>query len=118
MFSPTVPVLILHLDIYYRYSTCASGINNVVPDTLSRIKSIETIDYKRLAEAQNSDDELQGILKSNTSALKINFPHLEFQLYCDVSAGDICIRSYVSASLCQSVFNALDGLSRPGIKAT
>ena len=113
-----------YLDYISQFTTDIrhiSGINNVVADALSRIESIETIDYKKLAEAQNCDDELKVILQSNTSALKlkkINFPHLEIKVYCDVSDNNTCIRPYVPASLRRPVFNALHGLSHPGIKAT
>ena len=65
-----------------------SGVNNVVAHALSRIESIETIDYKKLAEAQNCDDKHQSMLKENTSALtlmKINYPDLEVRVYCDMS---------------------------------
>ena len=49
---------------------------------------------------------------------KINFLHLEIKVYCDVSSDNTCIRPYVPANLHRSVFNALHGLSHPGIKAT
>ena len=111
-----------YLDYISQFTTDVrhvSGVSNVVADALSRIESIETIDYKRLAEAQLGDDELRLILEENTSVLKlkkINFPHLEIEIYCDTSHNSI--RPYIPATLRRAVFNALHGLSHPGIKAT
>ena len=96
-----------------------SGVSDIVADALSRIESTETIDYKRLAEAQMDDGELQAILEENTSALKlkkINFPDLEIEIYCGMSHDSI--RPYIPTIFRCTVFNALHGLTHPGITAT
>ena len=63
-----------YLDYISQFTTDVrhvSGVNNVVPDALSRIESVESIDYKKLVEAQSTDDELQSMLKENTIALTL-----------------------------------------------
>ena len=75
--------------------------------------------HKTLAAAQENDEELNDIINSDTSALqlkKIRFPDYDAEIYCDVS-GDI-VRPYVPKSLRRDVFNALHGLSHPGIRVT
>ena len=77
------------------------------------------MDHKTLAAAQEIDEELRDIVNFDTSALqlkKIRFPDFDAEIYCDVS-GDI-VRPYVQKSLRRDVFNALHGLSHPGIRAT
>ena len=77
----------------------------------------KSVDHKTLAAALETDEKLRDIVNSDTSALqlkKIRFPDYDAEIYCDVS-GDI-VRPYVLKSLRRDVFNALHGLSHPGIR--
>jgi cleavage and polyadenylation specificity factor subunit 1 len=114
-----------HLDFIGQFTTDiqhVSGIDNVVADTLSRINQIsipESIDYEKIAEAQNTDDELKDLLINNDT-LKFSRIPLIFNsdkfIYCEVSSKRP--RPFIPKSFRQAVFNSLHNLSHPGIKSS
>lgn len=97
-----------------------SGIDNVVADCLSRVNSISSpIDFTALAEAQQSDNELQELLKVEDTALQmqlINVPGTDVKLYCDVSTGRS--RPFLPAQFRKQAFDNLHNLSHPGVRPT
>lgn len=95
------------------------GAENVVADTLSRVEEVTTtIDYRALAQSQESDPELQSLLEKGSSLKlkKITLVGSDIDLYCDVSTQPP--RPYVTPELRNQVFDALHGLSHPGRTAT
>ena len=62
MFTMAVSIFRLYCSIYYRRSTC-ERCEQRCSRWLSRIESIETIDYKKLVETKRCDDQLQSALK-------------------------------------------------------
>lgn len=101
--------------------THIKGEDNIVADTLSRISAIHlpnTIDYAKLAQAQEADENLQNLIKANES-LKfqpLQFSESEKPIYCDTSTSNI--RPYVPPEFRQQVFNMLHNLSHPGSRAS
>ncbi|GBM15714.1 hypothetical protein AVEN_262886-1 [Araneus ventricosus] len=95
------------------------GDANVVADALSRISEISVpgVDFRQMALAQITDEELQTLLKSNTG-LKLQLLNIdnECSLYCDSS--NIRIRPYVPQEFRKRVFDAIHSLSHPGTKTT
>lgn len=97
-----------------------SGRDNVVADALSRVEAVVAIDYDSLAKDQEDDSELQKILESATSSLKLqrkHFPQCRKPVFCDVSI-DNTNRPYVPEKQRQAILEKLHGLSHPGIRAT
>ena len=122
------PREIRQLDFISQYTTDlrhVKGRDNVVADTLSRpnVSALHTdtrIDFALLAEAQKSDPELQALLKSETKTSMVlrNVPRLTEggSIVCDVSHG--LTRPFVPKVHRRAVFNAIHGLSHPGVRAT
>jgi hypothetical protein len=74
--------------------------------------------YEALAEAYESDDELQKLLGS-TIALrlkKLTIPGTTVSIYCDTSTSNP--RSYVPGPLRLHLFQSVHDLSHPGTKVT
>jgi cleavage and polyadenylation specificity factor subunit 1 len=111
-----------HLDFISQFTTDIrhiSGQDNIVADTLSRVKVItDTVIHEALATAQENDDELSSLLVSNTALQlqKLPIPGTSLELFCDTSSGKP--RPYIPSPLRQQVFHSLHSLSHPGIKAT
>ncbi len=74
----------IYFRIYNRYSIL-TGENNVVEDTLSRIEEIALIDYDKIAEEQERDDEFETLQKSSTLGFKQYSLPSEKKLWCDTS---------------------------------
>ncbi|GFW10215.1 hypothetical protein TNCV_1849321 [Trichonephila clavipes] len=100
------------------------GTENKVADALSRVEIDAIIkppilDYKKFAQAQLQDSEIQSFLKADSSIKleKQYFPPFEdVSLYCDKSLETP--RPFVPKNLRQMVFQNLHFLSHPGISAT
>ncbi|KAI5755581.1 hypothetical protein M8J77_018107 [Diaphorina citri] len=121
------PRQLRQLDFIGQFTTDiqhVSGVSNVVADALSRIEEISlssSIDLSKFASEQNSDLELQALLKQNKTSLVLKSVTIEspvgnFNIVCDVSHGNV--RPFVPASLRKAVFTALHGLNHPGVKAS
>lgn len=79
LYSPTInqqnplkatPTQRRHLDYIAQFTTNIvhiSGSLNNVADALSRIEDITSINYSKLSEAQQNDQELKDLLKSSTN---------------------------------------------------
>lgn len=118
------PEQLRHLDLISQFATdirYISGTKNVVADTLSRVSGVylpDSVDYDILSDAQDQDDELLNLLKSETSLKLQSFPvpNSKKQIYCDVSTGNV--RPYIPKSLRKQVFLNLHNLCHPGQKKT
>lgn len=99
-----------------------SGKDNYVADALSRVEAITTpssVDFDQLANDQETDIELQRILKENNCSLKLELrtSYGGKQLYCDVSNNQR-VRPFVPKQHRLQVLQGIHGLSHPGIRAT
>ena len=100
------------------------GPANVVADTLSRatidaLVPRPVVDFNALAAAQSSDDELQCLLTSNDSSIKLQsvpFPESDSEVVCDVSSANP--RPFIPASFRRLIFDSVHQLSHPGIRST
>ena len=99
-----------------------SGKNNAAADALTRspvnaVTLPSGIDFTTLTTAQRSDPELQHLLKSTTSALKLQWVDGPTgSVCCDMSTGRA--RPFVPPYLRRNIYESLHGLSHPGIRAT
>ncbi|KAG7309898.1 hypothetical protein JYU34_004412 [Plutella xylostella] len=112
-----------YLDFIGQFSTdiqFVAGKDNVVADSLSRIEEISgtSIDYQSLARAQETDDELQELLKGGSSLKleKVTIPHTDSQVYCDMSMTQP--RPFIPITFRQQIYNTIHNLSHPGARAT
>ncbi|GBN77067.1 Transposon Ty3-I Gag-Pol polyprotein [Araneus ventricosus] len=120
------PRQLRHLDFISQFSTdirYTKGSDNTVADALSRIEIDEisptVIDFKEFASAQSADEELQQLLNSNNSSLKIekqHFPLEDIHLYCDMSQKQP--RPFVPKNMRELIFKTLHFFSHPGISAS
>lgn len=119
------PRQLRQLDFISQFTTNiqhVKGIENVVPDFLSRIESINcgVIDYELISTQQESDDETQCIAKGESSTSlnlkKVQIPNSDKQLFCDVS--DNIIRPYVPSQSKKHIFHSIHNLSHSGVRAT
>lgn len=96
------------------------GEDNVVADALSRVDAISLEqEYEALAKAQEADQEMQPLLLSNSSSLKltnVKVPGTDITLVCDESTGKF--RPYVPPNFRRMIFSKLHNLSHPGSRAT
>lgn len=122
------PREIRQLDFISQFTTdirYVKGQDNVVADTLSRpdisaLHAESRIDFTDIAEAQETDSELQAYLNSeiNSSMVLKKVPRLSTggSIVCDTSHG--LTRPFVPKIHRRAVFNAIHGLSHPGVRAT
>jgi len=111
-----------HLDFVSQFTTDIrhiSGQDNVVVDSLYRVKGITaSVTHWELAAAQEKDDGLPTLLVSSAALQleKILIPCTSVELYCDTSSGKP--RPYVPSPFRRQIFDSLQSLNHPGIKAT
>ena len=113
-----------HLDYISQFTTDIrhiAGDNNVVADALSRICEINDcnkIDYVKLAESQENDEEIQQYLEEDSSLLlrRLTIPETNVQIYCDVNS--VQARPYVTKAFRRAAFNVIHNLSHPGANTT
>lgn len=117
-----------HLDYISQFTNdirFVRGIENVVPDTLSRthIEALDLIqsDLEELSKFQKCDPELEELLKNDNEKSSFtlrSFP-IRFSnetLYCEVSTNNV--RPYVPSPLRKKIFHYIHDLSHPGIRST
>lgn len=112
------------LDFISQFTTAIfhiKGSENILADALSRINAItmpNPINYKVIAQAQETDLELRDLLnKSDTLELKkINFPDCDIPIYCDVSTGTA--RPFIPEPFRKEIFLNFHNLSHPSIRGT
>lgn len=123
----TSPRQLRHIDFIGQFTTDIrhiSGKDNIVADMLSRIdekeiSEIHTLDYELLQREQESDSQLQELLKNHDSRLKLELiaiPGSNTKIYCDVSTSRN--RPFVPTTLRKSFFNQIHNLSHPGVKSS
>lgn len=99
-----------------------SGKDNIVADTLSRIEqvnTIDTLDFNKLAQYQQTDGELETFLNNGSSSLQLKaviLPGTTRAVYCDVSTPHV--RPFVTKQLRQQAFNSVHQLSHPSARST
>lgn len=100
-----------------------SGKNNIIADALSRIEAIgvpSPVDYNLLAADQENDPELQKLLDSDSTSLRLEkrtITGCSRQLYCDVSTGNVT-RPYVPQQYRRAILTHFHGISHPGVRGT
>jgi hypothetical protein len=112
------------LDFIAQYTTHIvhiAGDQNTVVNALSRVEEVTMpiiTTTEELAEAQQSDTELQDILNSDTSLnlRKFTLPGSVSPIYCDCSTEEI--RAYVPGVLRRKIFDSVHDLAHPSDKAT
>ena len=111
-----------HLSCITEFTTDVrhiSGMNNVVADMLSRPAICSTqlsIDYEAMAREQADDPDIQA-MRTAISSLKLGKVQVSgVSLLCDTSQKSP--RPLVPTSMRRAVFQAVHGLSHPGINAT
>ncbi|GFU06694.1 transposon Tf2-11 polyprotein [Trichonephila clavipes] len=124
--TPTRARQLRHLDYVSQFSTdirYVVGTENKVADALSRVEIDAIIkppilDYKKFAQTQLQDSEIQSFLKADFSIKleKKYFPLEDVSLYWDKSLETP--RPLVPKNLRQVVFQNLHFLSHPGISPT
>jgi len=101
-----------------------SGADNVVADALSRapidaLTISPAVNFDQLAAAQETDPEIQQLLKDSTSSLTIEsvpLPGSSTTVLCDTSQRQP--RPVVPTQMRRTVFDSLHTLSHPGVRAT
>lgn len=99
------------------------GKQNIIADALSRTNAIQfpsSIDYDEFSQQQQTDDELQEILKDPQSSSLIlrqmTVPNTNALIHCDTSQRHI--RPFVPKNIRRQIFTHFHNLSHPGIRAT
>ena len=122
------PRQLRHLDFISQFTsdiTHVSGTDNCVADALSRIEANSlhqstpvVIDFKAIAEAQQTDPEATELQSTSTSLQlqSLPVPTSNLILLCDMSTG--VPRPYVPQQFRKTVFDSLHSLSHPSIRAT
>jgi len=119
------PRQLRHLSYIGQFTTQIIHISekeNIVADALSRLETISLpiiVSADDLATAQEKDEKLQQLLKTDTSSLQLKKLRLEDSdktLYCDVSQDEVCL--YEPKELRKRILQMVHGLSHPSIKAT
>lgn len=114
-----------HLDFISQFSTdiCyIPGIENNVADALSRVSAIDFTDTDslvKIAESQQTDTELQQLLKSNPSFMKLEpSPILGTNrtILCDTLS--TTHRPYLPPEFRRQAFEDVHNQAHPGIRAT
>ena len=111
-----------HLDFISQFTTDIrhiAGKDNVVADALSRIEVVEVpVDYSQLAESQHQDEELQMLLRSESSLKlkQLQIPGTSAQVYCDISTNKA--RPFMTPAFRRAAFNVVHNLAHPSIRTT
>lgn len=94
-----------------------SGKDNIVADAFSRVESIASyVDYKALEKEQETDPELNNLLKMGTAMKLEKVSTSDATLYCDVSTP--YPRPYITPAFRRQIYESLHNLSHPGPSAT
>lgn len=97
---------------------------NIVADALSRVETIEcptVFDFADLARAQEADTQITLLLneasdKNSYELKQCSMPNSDSKIYCEVTQKNI--RPYVPENMRKQVFDAIHGISHPGIRTT
>lgn len=111
-----------YLDFIGQFTTdvrYVPGKDNVVADALSRVEEVSSaIDFRDLAKYQETDPELQDLIKHGSALQlkKIDTLIDNVTVYCDVSTPTP--RPYITPQLRRQAFESLHNLHHPGCTAT
>lgn len=100
-----------------------SGSKNVVADALSRVEAVNLptpVNYELVAADQETDEELQGLLKSTTTSLQLEqklVGKCSRKLYCDTSLKNT-VRPYIPKTHRRAILEQLHGIAHTGVRAT
>lgn len=111
---------IRNLDYISQFSTdiqYIAGKQNIPADFLSRIETIDflsVLDFEKLQEHQDTDQELKHLLSSSTNLVlnKLQFSTNDTFIYCDASTNNI--HPYIPTSFRRAVFNTIHNLAHQG----
>lgn len=97
------------------------GTDNVTADFLSRIQSLsQFVDYKQIAEAQRTDNELLELQSGNkTHSLVLKYFPIagsDLQLLCDTSTKNI--RPFIPTAFRQKILSMVHGLAHSGVRSS
>ena len=112
------------LDFISQYTTDVrhvKGIDNLVPDALSRVNinllTNRTVDLENIAELQEDCPDLAYHRNNRTLDIRDQpLPSSDKTIACDFSTGPA--RPFIPQAARRLVFNAIHNLAHPGIKAT
>ncbi|GFW36280.1 transposon Tf2-6 polyprotein [Trichonephila clavipes] len=113
------PRQLRYLQYVSQFSTNICHISegeNIVADSLSRIESISEIDYDKIADAQDDNEELNKLrLKpfSNFKQYPLDSGKL---LWSDISTANI--RPFIPQPLRMHMFQKIHNFAHPGVKST
>uniref|UniRef100_A0A0A9YYQ8 RNA-directed DNA polymerase n=1 Tax=Lygus hesperus TaxID=30085 RepID=A0A0A9YYQ8_LYGHE len=93
-----------------------SGTDNVVADCLSRIDSIDVLDYNKLALERREEELPTAELSCTLTWKRVTMPGVDQPVFCDVSTG--FVRPFVPLSLRKQAFESVHNLSHPGRTAS
>lgn len=117
------PRRLRHLDFISQFCSEIKhipGEQNAVADALSRIEEISfpsCINYEELAVDQQLNKELPELLKNDKLLFKkCPIPNSDKQIVCETSTGKF--RPYLPLQYRYLAFNAVHGLSHPGVRST
>ena len=118
------PREVRHLDYISQFTSDIrhiSGSSNAAADALSRLEidALEVsavIDFEAIAAAQQTDEELRQLNDTSLQLVSVPLSTAQGTIICDSSTGTH--RPYVPRKFRRAIFNALHGLSHPGIRAT
>ncbi len=119
------PRVVRQLDFIGQFSTdirYVPGLENVPADAMSRLSALSVpsgMPYEEIAKEQENDTELQEILASGKSSLKLQkmkVPGTATSIYCDVT--DNRNRPYLPSKFRFPAFQLVHNLSHPGPKPT
>lgn len=124
--NKATPRQVRQLDFIGQFTTdiqYITGKDNIPADFLSRIESIgfpNSIDYDKLQEHQEADEQLKHLLESNTNT-DLKLKRLKYGsgtsfIYCDTSTNNI--RPYIPLHFRNTIFKSVHGLAHPGQRAT
>lgn len=114
-----------YLDIIGQFTTRIihiAGTDNVMTDALSRIEEVTTppiIDFDEFARHQDEDDELQQLIASSSTSLKLQkFTPIGAPkpIFCDVVSNEI--RPFVPSTLRKNIFLLFHRLSHHSGRST
>ncbi|KAK4468958.1 hypothetical protein MN116_000094 [Schistosoma mekongi] len=120
------PREVRHLDYISQFTSDiqhVKGEDNQAADALSRLEmniiQQSTVDFEILRDSQETDQELQNLLSTKCSSLKLKqlpSPKEDVLIYCDTTKA--VPRPFVPKNMRRLIFNNFHSLSHPGVKSS
>lgn len=112
-----------HLELISQYTTDIrhiTGKDNITADAMTRIEGIAAPpDFETIAQSQQRSNDLQQILKDDSSSLKLTkvpIPGTTIFIFCDTSTSRP--RPFIPEDLRRQIFNSIHSMSHPGVRAS